>query len=122
MHVEIDGLQPRLAFLLRGDLAIPLHQIEHQVAPLQSAVWIHDRRIGWTTNERGKQRGFGQSQLGHGPAKIKLRGGLKSVIAMRQIDLIGIHGEDLLLGIVAFDLDRQKGFLNLSAKAAVRTV
>ena len=41
---------------------------------------------------------------------------------MRQIDLIDVHGEDLLLGIVAFDLDGQERLLNLSAKTAVRTV
>src|SRR5437016_2285083 len=41
---------------------------------------------------------------------------------MCQIDLIGVHGEDLLLGIVAFNLDGQECLLNLSAKTAVRTV
>src|SRR5260370_1438844 len=39
-----------------------------------------------------------------------------------QIDLIGVHSENLLFRIVALDLDGQKRFLNLSAKNSVRAV
>src|SRR4029077_5912074 len=101
---------------------VALHQIEHQIAPIESAVWIHDRGIGRSPNEGGKQCGFGQSQLAYGSAEIKFRGRLKSIIAVCQIDLIGIHGENLLLGIVALDLDGEKSLLDLSAETAVRAI
>src|ERR1700676_4230924 len=41
---------------------------------------------------------------------------------MRQINLIGVHGEDLLLGVIALDLNGEQRLLNLSAKTAIRTV
>ena len=84
--------------------------------------WIRQRRIDRAIHHSGEQRGFLQLQIGDRLAKIKLRRGGKSVIAVRQVHLIGVHGENLRLGVAALDLQRQQHLLHLAAEAAVAAV
>jgi hypothetical protein len=51
-----------------------------------------------------------------------LGGGSETVIAVREVHLIGVHGEDLRLRIAALDLQRQKHFLHFAAEATVAAV
>ena len=82
---------------------------------------MQDRRIARPANHSGEQRGFLQRQLADGFAEIKLRGGFKAVIAVGQINLIAVHRENLLLGVVALDLKRQQRFLNLCGACCGRS-
>src|SRR5438445_9975046 len=55
-------------------------------------------------------------------AEIEFRGGGEAIVAVSKIDLIGVHGEDLRLGVAAFDLQGQEHLLDLAAEAAVTAV
>ena len=52
--------------------------------------------------------------------EVVLRARFKSIDTVSQKDLVAIHGEDLLFGKAALDLQRQHGFLDLSAKVPFR--
>ncbi len=52
--------------------------------------------------------------------EIVLRAGFKSVHAVSQEDLIGVQGEDLLLGEVPLDLHGQHGLLHFAVEIALR--
>ena len=83
---------------------------------------MQNRRITRAANQSGEQRGFRERQLADGLAEIIFGGGLEAVIAVREINLIAVHGEDLLLGVVALDLDRQQRLLDFAAHAAVGAI
>jgi hypothetical protein len=53
----------------------------------------------------GEGRGFRQRQFGQVLAKIKLGGRFESEVAVAELHLVRVHGEDLRLGEVALDLD-----------------
>src|SRR5579884_1904690 len=53
-------------------------------------------------------------------AEVILRAGFEAVDAVPEVNLVGVHGEDLLLGKSAFNLDRKNRLLNFAAKAALR--
>ena len=111
-----------VAFLRRRDLTFFLHAMDHQIAAAESGFRIRERRKFRAVDHSGQQRRFLKFQVCDGLAKIKLRGGGKTVIPMRQVNLVGIHREDLRFRIAAFDLQREKNFLHLSAKTAVAAV
>ena len=79
-------------------------------------------RIAGTADQARQQGGFGERQLADGLSEIIFRGGFKSVIAVGQINLVAVHGENLLLGVMALDLDGQQGFLDFAAHAAIGAV
>ena len=96
--------------------------MQHEVAPRQRALWIEQRRIFRTVDHPGEQGRFAECQIRDRLAEIKLRGRGKSVIAVRQVDLVRVHGENLRLAVAPFDLQRQKGFFRFAAKADVAAV
>ena len=98
------------------------HAVQHDVAPRERPWRVQDGRIARSADQSRQQGGFRQRQLAHGLSEIIFRGGFKSVIAVGQINLIAVHRENLLLGVVALDLDGQQRFLNLAAHAAVGAV
>ena len=120
-HFEADGLIAGRRRLLRRDLAVFEHRIDHQVAALQGAVRMRDGRIvGRRFGQAGEQRGFVEGQSFRRLAEVKLGSGLESVDAVAEINLVGVEGENLWLGETPLDLHRQQRFLNLAMKGAVR--
>ena len=122
LHVQPQRLRDGLPRLRFRDFAVARHEVQHEVAPRQRALRVQDRRIARAADQARQQRGFGQRQLAHRFAEIIFRGGFKSVIAVGEINLVAVHRENLLLGIVALDLNGQQRFLNLAAHAAVGAV
>ena len=99
-----------------GDLAIFQHGVDHQIAARQCPLGMQHRRIfGRAFGQAGQQRRFVEREVAGVLVEIVLRARLESVHAMPQIDLVAIHGEDLLLGEPALDLDSQHGLLQLAA-------
>ena len=74
-------------------------------------------RSGWrkgfksvgALNHAGQQRALGQIELAHILAEVGLRGLAKSVdreaAALAEVDLVGVHLEDLLLGEAVLELE-----------------
>ena len=122
LDAEPQRLRLRLALLLRGYLAVALHQLQHEIAPRQCLLGVEQWRISGPANQRREHGGLRKRELPHRPAEIIFRGGFKAVVAVRQIHLVGIHRKDLLLGVVTLDLHGQQSFLAFPAEAAVRAV
>src|SRR4029077_5857723 len=57
-----------------------------------------------------------------GLAKVELRGSGESIVAMGEVHLIRVHGEDLRLGVTPLDLEGKQDFLGLTAEAAFAAV
>ncbi len=92
------------AFFGGGDFAFFGHAVQDQIAAGQREGGIIERRKFRAVDHAGEQCGFLKLEIGDGLAKIKLRGGGKAVIAVGEINLIRIHGENLRLGVAALDL------------------
>ena len=122
LHVEAERRFLGGFFLGGRDFPLFHHLMDHQIAAGQGARGIHERRIDGTADHAGEQRGLLEIQVGDVFAEIKLRGGGKTVVAVGQVDLVGVHGEDLRLGVAALDLQGEEHFLGFAAEAAVAAV
>ena len=111
-----------VGFFRRRDFSFFVHAVEDEVAAGEGERGIIERRKFWAVDHAGEERGFLEFQVGDGLAEIKLRGGGESIVAVGEINLIGIHGEDLRLGVAALDLEREENFLHFAAKGAVAAV
>ncbi len=102
--------------LLRADLALFRHIRKHQIAPRARSLRMQHRRIFRSGNDARQKRRLGQRQLAHWLAEIIFRRRFESIIPMPEINLIAVHGQNLLLRVMPFDLNRQQHFLNLAPK------
>ena len=119
LQVQGKRLLHGLLRFAHADAPVVVHALDHQVAPRQRALVVEHRRIDRPADQGGKQRRLGQLELARRLAEIELRCGLEAVVAVRQVDLVAVHGEDLLLGVAPLDLDGQQGFLHLAPEAFV---
>ena len=96
--------------LLLGDGAGLDHRVEHQVAPLDGAVGMAEGiEVVRALNDAGQHRALGQVELLHILAEVGLRSLAKAVdreaAALAEVDLVGIHFEDLLLVEAMLELE-----------------
>jgi len=112
--------RPGLPGLRVGDGAVGLHFTEHQVAASQRSLGIENGRIGnRALGQAGEKRGLGQCQIFGVFRKEIFRSSLEAVHAAAEIDLIGVKGENLLLGKGALNLDGEIGLLNFAHGSAI---
>ena len=111
--------------LVLGDGAGLDHRIEHQVAPLDGAVGMAEGiEVIGPLNHARQQRAFGQIELAHILAEVGLRRLAEAVdgkaAALAQVDLVGVHLEDLLLGEAVFKLEGDDDLDELALDALLR--
>src|SRR5215813_4562341 len=82
-----------------SDFSLIHNLVDHQIAACQGAGRIGEWRIDGSANHASKERSLLEIQVGDAFAEIKLRGGGKAVVAVGQVNLVGVHGEDLRLGV-----------------------
>ena len=96
------------------------HVAQHLGAPRQRGRGAAARRVeAGIGGHAGEQRALGQRQLLQRLAEVRLRGGIHAVGALAEVDLIEVHLEDLILGVVALDLDREHDLLELARQRAL---
>ncbi len=105
-----------------SDLPFFFHAVEHQVAAVERCFRIRERRKFRAVHHPGEERGFRKLQVRDRFPEIKLRGRGETVVAVSEVHLVGVHGEDLRLGVAALDLQREEHLLHLAAEAAVAAV
>ena len=109
-----------LVRFLGRDLSVFQHGVDHQVATLLRFIGVGDRRISaggfWQTGQDG---GLIEREITRALVEIKLRGRFEAIDAVAKIDLIAIHGEDLLLGESPLDLQREHDLLEFAPEGAV---
>ncbi len=105
----------------RGDLAVFEHGVDHEVTPALGVLRIRDGRVlRGRFGEAGQHRRLLQGQVFRPLAEVVLGARLKAINAVSEVDLIGVHGEDLRLGEAALDLDGKDDLLHLAAEALFR--
>src|SRR5438132_6649494 len=66
-----------------------------------------------------EERRFARVDLGDRLSEVGASGGLDAVRAVAEVDLVQVHLEDSVLRVLPFELERQRGFLQLSVEALV---
>ena len=108
---------------LRGaDFAVVRHQGKNEIASRQGALGMRDRRIDRPANDGGERGGLGEGQLPDGLAEIIFRRRFETVVSGAEINLIAVHRENLIFGVVALDLQGENRFLNFAVEAAVGAI
>ncbi len=112
---DAERLLLGLLAVLRLDIAVLHHAIDHVVAPLESAIALAKRvQEGRRLRQRRQIGGIRDRELVHRLVEIKQRGGRHPIGPETEIDLVEIKLEDLLLRISALDLERQQRLLDLA--------
>ena len=96
--------------LILGDGAGFDHGVEHQVAALDGALGMAEGiEVVGPLDDAGEQRALGQIELAHIFAEVGLRRLAEAVdgeaAALAEVDLVGVHLEDLLLGEAMLELE-----------------
>ena len=93
------GIGDRVLGLGRGDIALILHQADHQGGAVLGAFKVAGRGIGrWRLEQTGQHRGLGHVHGIGGFAEVALACGLKPARTGTQIGAVQIDGQDLVLG------------------------
>src|ERR1051326_5460196 len=96
--------------------------MEAEMAPGELGIRVSEGRKFRTVYHARQQGRFLQTQVVHRLAEIELRRRRESIISVREVHLIGVHGEDLRFGVAALNLQRQQHLLHFAAEAAVATI
>ena len=100
--------------------AVVGHRGEHELRPLLGAVEVLGRREPRRRlDQAGEQRGLGQRHALRRLAEVALRRRLDAVGAGAEIDAVEIELEDLLLGELVLEPDRQHHLLQLARHRAL---
>src|SRR5271170_5917369 len=117
LQCQSDGKRARRVRLYLCDLSVLRHGAEYQVPALESIRGVQDRRIkNAALGQRSQHRGFFQREVAELLVEIILRACGESIYTVAQIDLVGIHGEDLWLGESPLDLDGEECLLYFAAQ------
>src|ERR1700682_5747466 len=109
-------------FFGRGDFPLFLHAVEHQVATGERERGIIQGRKFWPVDHAGQKGCLLKFQIRDGLAKIELGSASEAIVAVRQINLVRIHGENLWLRIATLDLQSEKNFLHFAAETSITAV
>ena len=125
-------LLARLGLLLRRDVALLAHPLEHERAPLGGRGAVLERVVAARRgDEAGDHRGLGRREhlralrlavvaaAGMVRAEVHARGGLDPVGAVAEVDRVEVVAEDPLLRPLARDLVGQRGLAHLLEQRAV---
>ncbi len=121
-NVKTEGFLGGGRGLRRGDFVVARHERKHKIAPGEGAIRMVYGSIDGAANNRGERGGFRERQLADRPAEIIFGGGFEAVVAGAEINLIAVHGENLVFGVMALDLQGENGFLNFAVQAAVGAI
>ncbi len=112
--VEAEGELLGGGRLLGGDVLLLRHAVQDVVAALEGVVGVfHRGEAGGVLGKAGQEGGFGQGQGLDRPPEQELALRLHPVVAVAEVDLIAVEGEDLLLGEVLLDLEGEDDLLDL---------
>ena len=91
------------------------HQVQVTFPTLLRLIRVHGGiPRGRRGNDGGQQCRLGQRQLVGAVAEVGLRGRVNAVGATTEVDRVHVGADDLVLGLLAVDLNRQDRFLELA--------
>ena len=98
-----------------GNVAVLRHLIEYDALTVLCCFQTAERRVIVRTVRKACQhRTLREREILHILPEIHMRRGLDAIAALTEIDLVHVHFQDLLLGVLVFDLKSQHHFEQLS--------
>ena len=114
---EFDVCFLCLFTLFDRDFPFGHHPIDCIVAADQRGLRIQNGRIlARRSRKRRQHRGFLDCHVLQVLVKVKLRGGRETILSMSHEAQIAIPRQNLILRVIALDLNGEHGFLNLAAE------
>ncbi|CVN01797.1 Uncharacterised protein [Streptococcus pneumoniae] len=114
LHHHLHRLGDGVVVLLLGEVAVVLHRVQHEVAPLRGLLRIAGRvEPGGGLDHAGQRGGLPALQVGGGLAEHVLRGGLDPVGAAGEQHDVEVALEDLVLRHLLLDGDGELDLLDL---------
>src|SRR5208282_3387547 len=83
---------------------------------------MRDGRINGTANDGRERGGLGKGQLRDRLAEIVFGRRFEAVVAGAEVNLIAVHRENLVFGVVALDFDGENRLLHFAVEAAVGAI
>ena len=127
-HIRRGGIQRLLILCLRDKLVF-IHAAQHVVGAVVGQLSVV-RRLGLTdvevpagiviigvVRQPGQHGAFAQRQLTQAFAEVTLRGYFHAVVVLAEVNGVQVAFQNLRLGIAAFQLHGQIGFLNFTLVA-----
>ena len=107
VEIEVERLRRVVTILLFGDISSLHHLLKHHIATVAASVGI----AHWIIIRRILAQSYQCSCLIEGEVlrfltKICVRGGFYAHCIMQEVEVVEIHGNDLVLGVELFDLHR----------------
>ncbi|CAB3641830.1 hypothetical protein LMG26685_02008 [Achromobacter mucicolens] len=116
-----EALLQGLFGLLRRQVAQRLHAAQHVMLADFRAREVGDGvKARGRLGNAGQHGGFGRRDFRQRLAEVRAGGGRKPIGAMTQIDLVHVELEDLVLGELGFNLERQQQFIELARVGLLR--
>ena len=122
---EVERLLFGAFGLVAGDGAGFDHGIEHEIAAFDGAVGVAEgSEVVGPLDHAGEHGAFGEIELLNVFAEVGLGGFAEAVdgeaAALAEVDLVGVHLEDLLLGEAVFELEGDDDLDELALDALLR--
>ena len=117
LHLKrINRLGERSSIRLRlADPPVLDHEVEDARPPVFRLVRILSRIPSRGRGDDSREhRGFAEAQFARRVTEVCLRSGFNAVGAATEVDRVQIIAEDLVLGLLAVDLDREDRFFSFS--------
>jgi hypothetical protein len=112
---ELDVLRPRRGGLLRRDRADLLHHAQHHRCAIDRGLGVGGGRIARRRLDQARDhRRLGQRQVGPAVAEELSGSGVDAIGPAAEIDLVEVELEDLVLGELAFERERQHRLAQLA--------
>jgi hypothetical protein len=106
---EVERLGERRLVLLVGDPAHVVHPAQHVVLAFGRPLGIHDGVLpGGRLGEARQHRGLGRREVLQALPEVHVGGRGESIGPLAQVDLVDVELEDLVLGEVRLDLEREE--------------
>ena len=119
--VHLDRTALELGRALGGEIPLGRHLLEDVVPPLGRFRLVLNRVVErGALDHAGEQRRLERRQLGRVLLEERLRGRLDAVRAAAEVDGVQVLGQDLVLGELALDLDREQALAHLLLERARR--
>jgi len=113
-RVHLDPSRLELRRALGGEVALGCHLLEDVVPPLERRFLLLDRVVvRGALDHAGEQRGFERREVGGVLVEERLGRGLDAVRAAAEVDGVQVFGQDLVLGELSLDLDREQALAHL---------
>ena len=120
---HVGGFFHRLIIFVLRDLALLIHLVEHGLAALLVVLGIVERIPARGVLGDARDRGtFGDRAFTDGLVEVQLGGGFDALTVVTEVDDVQIRFDDIVLAVLAFDVQRAEDLSELSGEGHLAVV